>query len=451
MRIDYNIKMYRRNFIKNSVLASLAVAFSACCSSTKACAPRILLVSGWQSVNIGDIAHTVGMIQTIKDNIPNAKISLWKVQPDPKVDTMLAKHFPDVKIHTFKPALKSEKTIGTDIEKTFAENDILVHASGPSVVARGHISAWRSFSSKPYGVFGVTLDKFDPQLDDILKNAAFIYTRETDSLKNMKSRGVAPKVAEFIPDATFAFAVSDKSKAEAFLQMNKNVLGKKNFVCFIPRLRYTPYWEIRKVSTSPEEIQRRKKVNAECATRDLAKMRDVIKWLCANTKYNVLLCPEMTYQVQTCKEIYDSLKNELGDRIITRGYWNPDEATSVYKEAAAVVSFECHSPILAMACGTPAFYLRQKEDTIKGQMYYDLGFKNWVFEIDETSAKDIEKELQKVLSDKVYAKQILDAGMKNARDLMAKGCQIMRGKCTNNTLDRTSSDPQHKRPRRSRL
>jgi len=43
----------------------------------------------------------------------------------------------------------------------------------------------------------------------------------------------------------------------------------------------------------------------------------------------------------------------------------------MYKRALAVVSMECHSPIIAYANQTPAFYLRLKENTIKGQMYYD--------------------------------------------------------------------------------
>jgi hypothetical protein len=53
-----------------------------------------------------------------------------------------------------------------------------------------------------------------------------------------------------------------------------------------------------------------------------------------------------------------------------------------YARAYTVLSFECHSPIIAAANGNPMFYLRQPEDSIKGQMYYDLGFDDWIFEID---------------------------------------------------------------------
>jgi hypothetical protein len=45
------------------------------------------------------------------------------------------------------------------------------------------------------------------------------------------------------------------------------------------------------------------------------------------------------------------------------------------------------------ANGTPRFYLRQPEDTIKGQMYYGLGLADWVFVIEETAGSQIADKL----------------------------------------------------------
>ena len=72
---------------------------------------------------------------------------------------------------------------------------------------------------------------------------------------------------------------------------------------------------------------------------------------------------------------------------------------------------ECHSPIIAAANGTPCFYLRQPEDTIKGQMYYDLGFNDWVFEIDNTTGKQIADRLREVWQDYERAKVKLKTSM----------------------------------------
>jgi hypothetical protein len=82
-----------------------------------------------------------------------------------------------------------------------------------------------------------------------------------------------------------------------------------------------------------------------------------------------------------------------------------------YARAYAVLSFECHSPIIAAANGTPMFYLRQPEDTIKGQMYYDLGFDDWIFEIDQTEGYQIADGLMGIWSNYDKAKKDLSKSM----------------------------------------
>jgi len=58
-------------------------------------------------------------------------------------------------------------------------------------------------------------------------------------------------------------------------------------------------------------------------------------------------------------------------------FWSADEANSVYARAVTIVSAECHSPIMALSQGTPAFYVRNPVDTVKGQMFRDLGLADW--------------------------------------------------------------------------
>jgi hypothetical protein len=60
--------------------------------------PTILVVSGWQDVNIGDIAHTPGLLHVLKTFVPNAKIILWKRSSGEAVAFLLNSNFPLVKI-----------------------------------------------------------------------------------------------------------------------------------------------------------------------------------------------------------------------------------------------------------------------------------------------------------------------------------------------------------------
>jgi hypothetical protein len=111
-----------------------------------------------------------------------------------------------------------------------------------------------------------------------------------------------------------------------------------------------------------------------------------------------MACGEMTYQVQMAKEVLvDPLPADVKRNVVWRDtYWLPDEAASIYARAQAVVSVECHSPIIALANGTPAFYVRQPTDTCKGQMYRDIGVDSWFFEMDEASGEKLWTQLQAI-------------------------------------------------------
>ena len=129
----------------------------------------------------------------------------------------------------------------------------------------------------------------------------------------------------------------------------------------------------------------------------------------------VLLCPEMTYEVPLLRSlVFDKLPADVQPHVaVLDRYWLTAEACSVYAQAAAVVSLEQHSPIMAIAAGVPAVLVRQPTDTRKGRMWYDLGMRDWVFEIDETSGEQIAARLVEIGRDLPAARQ----AAARARDL----------------------------------
>jgi polysaccharide pyruvyl transferase WcaK-like protein len=358
----------------------------------------ILLVSGWQDVNIGDIAHTPGMLHILETFLPEAKIILWKKSnATEEVKILLESNFPKVKVIYGK--VDADYNVDNyEVYETFKSSDILIHGSGPSVVGQANLEAWAKHTEKPFGIFGVTIQDIDENLKKLLLKASFIYTRETKSIEVLKENGIKIGHIVFAPDATFFMDIHDDKKADAFLSENK--LEHKKFICAIPRLRYTPYYKFRpgKAGWSDGKIKMVEETNEKYKELDHAKMREaMIAWV-RNTGNKVLICPEMTYEIDIMDELMiDPLPDDVKPFVIKRGYWGPDEAASVYKHAHTVLSFECHSPIIALANGTPALYLRQPEDTIKGQMYYDLGYDDWVFEIMETQGAQIVEQLMDIV------------------------------------------------------
>lgn len=384
----------------------------------------ILLISGWQDINIGDIAHTPGLLNVFNTFLPDAKVILWKKSYGKDVELMLNKAFPKVQIIHGNVNSENE-TESDEVKNAFSEADIMIHGSGPSVVGKTNLEAWVKSTGKPFGIFGTTIQTIDPGLRDLLKKASFIFTRETASLKVLEESGIIGDNIFFVPDATFYLSLKNEEKAVSFLSEKK--LEEKKFICVIPRLRRTPYYKVNPANYTPEQVKAIDDLNNSKKEEDHAKLREaMITWV-RRTGNKVLVCPEMTYQVDIMDELLiDPLPEDVKPFVLKRGYWFPDEAASVYKRAFAVLSFECHSPIIALRNNTPAFYLRQPEDTIKGQMYYDLGLKDWVFEIEETTGNIISERLTGIINDPAAAARILRRLNSKTAGLFKKGTQTLK-------------------------
>lgn len=416
MTNDKLINKSRRNWIRNTGILSVGAfipgVINSCIQKSGSISKTILVVSGWQDVNIGDIAHTPGLLHVLETFLPEAKIILWKKSNATKeVKNLLSSNFPKVKV--IYGNVDADKNVDNpEVYEAFIASDILIHGSGPSVVGRTNLEAWVKHTKKPFGIFGVTIQDIEEKLKELLQKASFIYTRETASIDVLTKAGLTGNHISFAPDATFYLNIHDDEKADKFL--NEYGLETKKFICAIPRLRRTPYYKIRPNSGwSEQRIKDTEELNNRCKEWDHSKLRDaMIAWV-RETGNKVLVCPEMTYEVDIMDELLiDPLPEDVKPFVVKRGYWMPDEAASIYAKAHTVLSFECHSPIIAAANGTPMFYLRQPEDTIKGQMYYDLGFEDWTFEIEQTEGKQIADRLREVWTDYEKAKDKLKVSMK---------------------------------------
>ena len=419
--------MNRRDFINQTNLLSAGIFLAPITSLVNnKTNPTILLVSGWQDVNIGDIAHTPGLLHILETFIPKATVILWKRSVGEEVKKLLNKNFPNVTI--VYGGVNQEKDVeNPEIMEAFKKADLMIHGSGPSLVGGDNLASWIKHTNKPFGVFGTTLENPSKYHQDILQKASFIYTRETKSIEHLKKAGINGEHIQFTPDATFFMNIRDDKKGFAFLEAKG--LTDKKFICVVPRLRYTPYHKFNANNNgwSAEKIKQVEETNEKYKEIDHAKLREaMIAWV-RETGNKVLICPEMTYEVDIMDELLiHPLPEDVKPFIVKRSYWLPDEAASIYSKAHTILSFECHSPIIAAANGTPCFYLRQPEDTIKGQMYYDLGFNDWVFEMDQTTGKQITERLREVWKEYGKAKLKLKTRMDNVASIYKNTAVIVK-------------------------
>jgi polysaccharide pyruvyl transferase WcaK-like protein len=419
----------RRQFL-TCVPTSMAAVSSAVNSGKRSAdRPVLILRSGWQWENIGDVAHTPGMLQLLRQYAPKFDVILWSQGLDRDVHNMLTRAFPPLR---FVTASRFDEDGGAELAAAFRQAAFLLHGSGPSIVGAKQIELWKERTGKPYGIFGVTIQldgeptaMLPRAIRDIVEGARFVFTRETTSLQSLKRNHVKGTL-RFVPDATFSMTLLDDVKALPFLKQRGLETGR--FLAVIPRLRYTPYQNFKKVTYSQAEIRHRTEVNNLRKEQDHAKLREVaITWV-RETGGQVLLCPEMTYELELLHPLlYDPLPDDVKKRTVVREtYWLPDEAAACYERAAAVVSLECHSPILAAAHGTPGFYVHSREDGIKGQMYSDLGLGDWAPDVDSIRGKQLAELVLSTLNNPAKARARVRAATDLARQKQRDGVHYLR-------------------------
>src|SRR5262245_43498942 len=371
--------------------AGLATAIAASIGAAAGRKPRILLRSSWQVVNIGDIAHTPGVLALLEQYIPDAEVILWaSADLTPEVAAMEHRRFPRLKIVKGKFDADG-KASNIELDEAVRWADFLLHGSGASLVAEQDVITFQRYTGKPYGIYGITLpiqsstatkptpENVISRTVQVLNGAKFVYFRDSVSLDLAKQRGCTCPIMEFGPDGAFGCDLRDDEKATRFLAEHELEEGK--FVCCIARLRYTPYWKIKAAVQIDEQKHARNEAMKE---QDLSPLREAIKALVKETDLKILLCPEDSSQMEVNREnLYDKLPDEVRRRVVWRkDFWLTDEAISTYVRSAGLFGTEMHSPIMCIGNGIPAIVCRWAEQTSKGYMWRDIGLGDWLFDFD---------------------------------------------------------------------
>jgi len=378
----FSPNLERREFLHNTLVGLLSTQLVTTPLQANAIrAPRILLRSSWQVVNIGDIAHTPGVLALIEKHIPTAEVILW-ASGDLSAEVAAMEHRRFSKLKIVKGSIRdgghaSNAELGEAIEWS----DFLLHGSGPSLVAAKDVKAFVKHTNKKYGVYGITHGSFLSGDDkELLSQASFVFFRDSVSLELAKKEGIRCPIMDFAPDGAFACDLRDNAKANEFIKVNDLEEGK--FLCCLSRLRFTPYWSIAG-SKRPFDAERHAR-NEAMKEHDHAPLREAIVQVIRNTNLKVLLCPEDMTQMAVGKEmLYDKLPDDVKPRVILKkNFWLTDEALSVYVRSAGLFGSEMHSPIMAVGNGIPAIVCRFAEQTSKGFMWRDIGLGDWLFDFD---------------------------------------------------------------------
>ena len=325
---------------------------------------------------------------------PRLRVVCWLRKTNPDVTAMLRRRFPDVPL--VEGSLRRRRPRSTpELQAAFDAADLFMQNSGmhftrfwspPSGLLRACIAR-----SKPFGLYAQSFDGFRDEdaatLPGLLSRAAFIFCRDTESLRFLRAAGVTPGILEFGPDGCFGIDVRDDARADAFLR--EHDLRPRRFITVT--LRTDKEVSANKGADDPDR--------APGDPEDwYAKLREVIAAWVERTGDRVVLVPEVEKEIGPAKRLLlDRLPGDVRSRVVHRDrFWNVDEAVSLYAKAHAVVSMEPHSCIMALAVGTPAIHAFSRNHGYKAWMFRDVGLPEWLIDIDAEPAGRVTTALDRI-------------------------------------------------------
>lgn len=391
----------RRDFL----LSLLAAAVGTGCAGRRP-APRIVLQSAWDTVNIGDIGHTPGTLRLLEEHLPDASVTLWAMKLDERVTAMLRARFPRVRILQGKLDGKTERDEA--LRRAILESDLFIRNSG-----MGQDLSYMQFCrqhGKKYGLFG---QSFFPTMVNgpgaaeriaLLSDAEFVYTRETKTLGILRAAGVRPRVLDFGPDGCFGIDVRDEARGLATMR----VLGLEERRFITVHLRTNTPKAPGVDDPRPEKLNPLHPTPAQVADdeRRAAKYRELITRWVRRSGGKVLIAPETFKEMAHNKRLlHDPLPDEIRRQVVNLpAFWNADEAASVFARAHTVVCHEPHAPIIALANGTPVIHTYSEFHSPKCWMFRDIGLPEWLLEMDETPAEQLAATLFEIDRDQAAAR-----------------------------------------------
>jgi polysaccharide pyruvyl transferase WcaK-like protein len=386
---------------------------------------KILLRTGWQMRNIGDVCFTPAMLGALGRFIPEADVTCWAANIDEPGRALIRRDFPGAR---FLDGRINEpgKPTPPELQKAFEETDLFLYNSGMVINYGLHgVHDWeKTLGSvmplylagnlgKPYGTWAQTFDTFAPPspivLKRVLSDAKFLFTRDSISIGILKEAGIAGPHIAFAPDIAFQYRQKNDAAANAYLQAAGLERGK--FLVAI--LHYAVLDRPGVRERGPEYVQ---------------KMRDVlIRWV-RETKLPVLVAPEDEREVSLGKEqLIDPMPADVKPYMKLREkFWLPDEALSVFLASRTMFNMEPHGNIMALANGLPCLHCFEWAFGKKAEMFNDIGLGEWAFHLATATPEKMGDALLAVHRDYSAAQKKRARAMETVEQKTRDGFNVIR-------------------------
>lgn len=248
----------------------------------------------------------------------------------------------------------------------------------------------------PYGVYAHSFDSFDGVPGQaffrrLLNEAAFVFCRDSDSLRYLEETGIAEHSRTFVPDSTLSFVQRDEAWAAAF--MARHGLQPGRFLVVVPR-------------TWLGDTVVRDAIGEARSNAHMGTLRKSIEAWVRSTGMQVVIAVEVADELPHARRlVYGPLPDGVrGQCVMMDGFWLPDQAAGLYRQARVVLTMEMHSYLLAFGQETPAVVVTFAESGRKIEMVRDFGQPENLFDIDRMPAGTVAAAVCRISDEHDYVR-----------------------------------------------
>lgn len=397
---------------------------------------KILLRSGWATKNAGDVGHTPGTLRLLYERFPDAEITVWSNNLNHAIQGMLRRRFPSVQFVEGHICDK-EKGCPPALASALDGADLFLYNSG-MVMNYGLfcfdwngpvynlLPLWRCIERGiPFGLYGQSFDRFaHPSVSlfkPVLDQAAFIFTRETQSAAYLRELDFASPVIEFGPDGCFGIDTRDDLRADSWLAAHGLEAGQFLIVNIRTNTAVSTDTDspLNPVTATPEQQAENERWMATCA-------RVICDWV-REIGLPVLVAPEAEKEIAAAGVLLRPiLPDDVREQVIFRDtWWNADEALSTFTRARIAFGMEPHTLIMAMTGNVPVVHARPLRHGRKGWMFSDLGLGDNLFDIDTTPAETVSARVLNLHHDYSAARDDARAALDKVKTLQTRSLNVI--------------------------
>lgn len=343
------------------------------------------------------MASIPAIYRSIQRFVPNTEVIIWPSDMSDELRALLEKSF--TQLNLIDGEIDEAGNPTTDeLKEAFETSDLFLYAPGTQRLIdwtgqnpEGTETSSLTYCQKinlPYMIYGLgnipESEEIQSSFINILNAAVLSFVTESTSENKIKNLKLKVDNLEYGPSPIFAFDLKNDTEARQYLETAG--LAEQDFISIIIKNNDSP--------------------NQEANSHEKKIISILESWIQATDHY-VLLIANSREDINSLQYIYEDLTESAKNKtIVFDGIFSPDFISSVLEKSRISTAMSPYPLFSALISDIPVFYFADWKLNTDGQAFIDLGLKDYVMDINNSSDKDLLKAMLDI--NESYVKALLD-------------------------------------------